>query len=170
MQKEITYNEALSKLAALCSRSEQCILSCTEKLTKWGISESDSKKIIQYLISEKYIDERRYALFFAKDKHSLSHWGKLKIGNHLKLKKIPSEYIKEALESISEEKYKDQLYELLKNKLKSVKARNSYELKGKLFRFALGRGFESNKILQNINQLFSENNINSSDEYETFND
>lgn len=176
MQKEMTDKKtiskeaALSRLAALCARSEQCIQSCTEKLTRWGVSADDATAIIQHLIDEKYIDERRYANLFTKDKHRLAHWGKNKIANALKLNKIPSAYIDEALAQIPDESYETQLTDLVMKKLKSCKAKNAYDLKAKLYRFAISRGFESNIALSAIENILKNNAINYTDQDETFND
>lgn len=168
MQKEITYKEALSKLAILCSRSEQCIQACKEKLSKWAINDTDANKIIDYLIQEKYIDEKRYALFFAKDKHQLSHWGKNKISHALQIKNIPSQYIETALAEINDNNYSSQLKSILTNKLKSIKAKNTYEMKAKLFRFGVGRGFESNLVLKTIDTILKKENINFTDNDEIY--
>lgn len=176
MQKEMTDKKtiskeaALSRLAALCARSEQCIQSCTEKLTRWGVSADDATAIIQHLIDEKYIDERRYANLFTKDKHRLAHWGKNKIANALKINKIPSAYIDEALAQIPDESYETQLTDLVMKKLKSCKAKNAYDLKAKLYRFAISRGFESNLALSAIENILKNNAINYTDQDETFND
>jgi regulatory protein len=176
MQKEMTNKKAISKeaalsrLAALCARSEQCIQSCMEKLSRWGVSADDSATIIQHLVAEKYIDERRYATLFTKDKHRLAHWGKNKIANTLKLSKIPSAYINEALAQISDESYETQLTDLVMKKLKSCKAKNSYDLKAKLYRFAISRGFESNLALSAIEDILKNNIINYTEQDETFND
>lgn len=176
MQEEITNKKtiskeaALSRLAALCARSEQCIQSCTEKLTRWGVSADDATAIIQHLIDKKYIDERRYANLFTKDKHKLAHWGKNKIANALKLNKIPSAYIDEALAQIPDESYETQLTDLVMKKLKSCKAKNAYDLKAKLYRFAISRGFESNLALSAIENILKNNAINYTDQDETFND
>ena len=164
MSKEITYNEALSKLANLCSRSEQCIMSCKEKLAKWGTEKNDAEKVIQYLLKEKYIDEKRYARYFTKDKHQLSHWGRTKIAHALQAKQIPQNYIESALEEIDEENYSDQLQSLLNNKIKSIKYKSLYDLKGKLYRFALSRGFESSLALKAIDTAIKNNNIKNRDD------
>ena len=155
-EKQISSSEALSKLAALCSRSEQCTQNCLDKLAKWQISEEESQKIILRLTEEKYVDDRRYALFFTKDKHQLAHWGKAKIANALRLKKIPQAFIDEALSEIKDDKYNEQLKSILLQKMKSVKAKNNFDLKSKLFRFAAGRGFEGDKVLKAIDPLIKE--------------
>jgi regulatory protein len=64
----LKYEEALYKSAAYCSQSEHCISDLRNKLTQWGVLESDRDKIIRYLIDENYIDESRYAIAFTKDK------------------------------------------------------------------------------------------------------
>lgn len=157
--RQISSEEALFRLASQCSLSEQCLQSCKQKLEKWNISEIDSKSILERLLSEKYIDERRYATFFVKDKYTLEYWGKKKIELYLRRKNIPWPYIKEALDGIEDNNYEDQLYQMIFQKIKTTKAKSKYELKGKLFRFAISRGFESDLSLKTIEKVIQNYNI-----------
>ena len=75
----LKYEEALYKSAAYCSQSEHCISDLRNKLTQWGVMESDWDKIIRYLVDENYINESRYAIAFTKDKFRYNKWGKIKI-------------------------------------------------------------------------------------------
>lgn len=156
-KKKISESMALSKLAALCSRSEQCSHYCREKLAQWEIPTDATERIIGHLIQEKYINDQRYALFFVKDKYFLNHWGKKKIELHLIRKKISKEHIEMALKEIPDENYSTQLEELLTSKLKKTKAKNLFDLKGKLFRFAAGRGFENDIIFKAIEKIIDGN-------------
>ncbi len=170
-QRKISCEEAIYRLASQCSLSEQCLQSCKQKLEKWNISEEDSKKILDRLQAEKYVDERRFAAFFVKDKYNLEHWGKKKIELYLRQKNIPQNYIEEALGTIEDENYEDQLYQLISQKIKSTKAKSKYDLKGKLFRFAISRGFESGLSLKTIDKVIQNSNIKFStedDEFEPF--
>lgn len=137
------YQTALSRAMALCSQKEQCIDDITKKLTAWGISDNESRKIINTLLHEKFIDEKRYAGFFARDKFRFNKWGRIKIAAHLKIKNIPSGIIKEALESIDNEQYIDTLKNLLTEHRRHIKAKNQYDLKGKLLRYGQSKGFEN---------------------------
>lgn len=140
----------------LCSKEEKCIADIKEKLDSWEISTADQEEIISFLKTEKYIDEQRYANFFASDKYKFSKWGKYKIINALKQRQIPGLYIDEAISAISGESYNALVNNEIAKKLKSLPKSSSYELKGKLYRFSISRGFESDLALKIINELLDE--------------
>ena len=88
MAKTLTPPEALHRAAALCSSSEHCIADIREKLSRWGIGEPDARTIVERLVQERFIDEERYAIAFAKDKFRFSGWGRIKIRYALQQKRI----------------------------------------------------------------------------------
>jgi regulatory protein len=155
----MTYNQALSKAMAICSKAEKCISEIETKLQSWEVTSEDSKKIIKTLIEEKFIDEERYARFFVRDKFRFNHWGKVKIGFMLKNKRLPSQLIHDALEEIGEEVYLEMLSGILRDKARKTKFVNEYDKKAKLYRFAQSRGFESEVIgtaLKKIDKKFDD--------------
>jgi regulatory protein len=149
MSDSTLYKTALSKAMAICSRSEHCTDDIRSKLMLWGVGETDIVRIISALTRENFINEKRYAEAFVKDKFKYNKWGKVKIRAHLKLKKLTGEVISAALDSIDDDLYKKTLADLLAAHRRSVKAKNQYDLKGKLLRFGLSKGFES-ELLYNI--------------------
>ena len=56
-------------------------------------------------ISDKYIDDKRYAAAFANDKIKFSHWGKIKVAYALRQKNIPQQFIDYALSLINSNEY-----------------------------------------------------------------
>jgi regulatory protein len=142
----LTYEEALYKSAAYCSQSEHCISELKNKLTQWNVTESDQLRIIRYLMEEKYIDEKRFAIAYVKDKFRYNKWGKIKIRLELNLKRIEKELIEAALETIDSDEYSEMIIRLAKDKEKKLTYRNEYERKGKLYRFLAGKGFEMDVI------------------------
>ncbi len=151
--KEVSYSSALSKMQFICSRQEKCCSDIRKKLENWHLSYDDQDNIIQSLIDDKFIDEKRYTGFYVRDKYKFNKWGRIKISHHLKQKQIPEYIIMEAFDSISDELYEENLKEILSSKLRSTREEDPYKLKAKLFRFAQSRGFESNLILRNIEDL-----------------
>lgn len=143
----------LNKAAIYASRCEHCESEVREKLLNWGSSEKETDKIIAYLIEERYIDNQRYANSYTRDKFRFNHWGKYKIGMMLRSKNICNEIIEEALNQIDEEEYLEKLEQILRDKLRSLKYASEYEKKGKLFKFAQSRGFESSAISKVIKSL-----------------
>lgn len=142
----LTYEEALYKSAAYCSQSEHCISELKNKLAQWNVTESDQLRIIRYLMEEKYIDEKRFAIAYVKDKFRYNKWGKIKIRLELNLKRIEKELIEAALETIDSDEYSEMIIRLAKDKEKKLTYRNEYERKGKLYRFLAGKGFEMDVI------------------------
>ena len=153
MKKEYSFEELLHKAASYCSISEHCISDVDDKLTAWGMTEDKKHKIIDKLIEDDFINEKRYCIAFTKDKFHFNKWGKIKISYSLKQKGLDSKLIDMALKTIDEGEYEEMLAVLLKNKLKTIKWEYEYEKMGKLFNFAQSRGFESNVIDRVIRTL-----------------
>lgn len=150
------YKEALHRASALCSQKEQSGKQIREKLSFWNVSETDIDGIMKELYRENFLDDRRYAGFFTKDKFAFNGWGKIKIAYHLRQKEIGEHFIQEALEQIDQEVYFQTCLNLLQKKSGSIKDKNHYSRKGKLFRFASGRGFEPDLIHRVLNQIEKE--------------
>ena len=151
MKKEITEQEAYLQLAALCAQAEHCQQEMRDKMRRWELDESIQNRIIARLVKERYIDDERYARAFVKDKVRYNKWGRRKVQQALWQKHIDSDIQQRVLDDIDEKEYLDVLRPLLKQKRKSTKAANDYELRQKLVRFALGRGFGFDIIRQCLN-------------------
>lgn len=142
----MTKNEALSKAMKLCSVKEYAPFEIEQKIVEWGVSEQIAGEIIAELTRDKFLDEFRMARYFTNDKLRFNKWGKVKIKFMLQQKKICKEAIAEALDQISHTEYVDILKAELTKKRKSIKDTDDYKIKGKLFQFASGRGFEADVI------------------------
>ncbi len=153
MKKEYTLEELLHKAASYCSISEHCVSEVEEKLNAWCVSCDEKEKIINKLIDDDFINEKRYCVAFTKDKFHFNKWGKIKISYALKQKGLSNELIDHALKTIDDGEYEEMLAVILKTKLKSLKWEYEYEKQGKLFTFAQSRGFESNVIDRVIRTL-----------------
>lgn len=140
------FKAAFSKEMALCSKREYCREDIRLKLNDWGLGDNDSGRVLATLVSEKFIDEKRYSRAFARDKFNYNKWGKIKISALLRMKRIPSETISEALASIDQDLYLQTLKDLISSHRKHVRAKNQFEMNGKLLRFALSKGFESSLV------------------------
>lgn len=148
-----TAQEALARLQQLCSRGEKCIADVRTKLITWKIDSDEANEIIKILVEDKYIDEARYALAFVRDKARFSHWGAVKIQAALKAKNIPASVINSAIKELDDLPYEEDLKGILEKKLKNIKASNNAELKAKLIRFGLSRGFEYELVYKHVSNL-----------------
>jgi len=151
-QKYITYQKALNKAMYLCSKTEKCKSDIRKKLYDWKANPDEHDKIIQQLEDQKFIDEERFVKYYVRDKFKFNKWGKIKIRTMLFKKQIPESLIINELKQISEEKYKETLEYLIKQKQKSIKDTEPYKIKTKLLRFAASKGFEPDLILSILNR------------------
>ena len=145
-----TENEAYLTLAALCAQAEHCQWEMTEKMRRWELDDEAQARVMERLVKERYVDDERFARAFAKDKVRYNKWGRRKVEQALWQKHIDEDIRKNVLNEIDDEEYLSVLRPLLKQKRKSIKAQNDYELNQKLMRFALGRGFTFDIIKQCI--------------------
>lgn len=146
--KQTTEQDALLRLTSLCSTAEHCSHEMLEKMRRWEMPEDAQARIMEYLVREKYIDDERYARFFAKDKIRYNKWGRRKVEQAMWQKHIDTDIQRRVLDDVDEEEYLAILRPLLKSKRKAVKASSDYEMNMKLIRFAMGRGFTMDIIRQ----------------------
>lgn len=151
--KTLTYEQALSRAAALCSGSEHCSSEIRKKLLLWGLSPTQAEKAIGFLIDEKYIDSKRFCRAYCLDKFRYNHWGRIKISQMLRMLELDSSDINEGLDAIPEEEYQEVLQHVLEQKNKQLKDSDPYIRKGKLVRHALSRGFETHLIIDAADSL-----------------
>ena len=146
--KEITEQEAYLRLSALCAQAEHCRHEMLEKMRRWGLDEAAAERVATRLVSERYVDDERYARAFVRDKLRYQKWGRRKIEQGLWQKHIADDIRQRVLNHIDDEEYLSVLRPLLKQKRKGIKASSDYELNQKLLRFALSRGFTFDIIRQ----------------------
>jgi regulatory protein len=123
------------------------------KLRALGFWGDDIGQILAELIEEKFLDEERFARSFVRGKHRFKKWGRIKIEQELKKKDITGYCLKMGFTEIDEEEYRDTLLQILEKKRKFVRAENDYQLKNKLARYAMTKGYESYLIWEIINDL-----------------
>ena len=157
--KQKTETDAYLTLAALCAQAEHCQHEMLEKMRHWELPEEEQARVMQRLISERYVDDERYARAFVKDKVRYNKWGRRKVEQALWQKHIDEDIRQRVLDEVDDEEYLSVLNPLLKQKRKSTKANSDYELNQKLVRFAISRGFTYDIIRQCMPDLEDLDNL-----------
>lgn len=143
----MTYEQALLRAAAYCSKAEHAPRDVEQKLQVWCDVESDVERIMDYLRHEKYLDEARFVHAFVNDKFIYERWGRTKISYMLRQKGIESSLINITIDDlISPDEYLNTLCDLLRPKLRGTTMPLDQKERAKLYRFAAQRGFESEVI------------------------
>lgn len=155
-RRPITPENAIARLEALCARAEHCSFELSTKLRGWGITGAPAEKIINHLIDNRFVDDLRFAQSFVRDRYRFSGHGRRKIILALIAKHIPRDIIDSALEEIDDEVYFDNLCHIINRKASSLDM-TTYDNRNKVYRYAIGRGYESNLIVKALKLYISNN-------------
>ena len=154
MHHSISKKDALSAAMKLCSKEERCASDVRKKLEDWGLHHAEMDEVIDHLIANKYIDEKRYACSFANDRYRFNKWGRLKIRQAMHLKQIDPVSAEQALAEIDETDYLLVFREEMEKKMRSIHEGTEVEKKAKLYRFGASRGFENDLIYKLLDEYF----------------
>lgn len=140
------------RMRALCSRREYCRKDVLKKvMTALDGDAAKAEEVVGKLVEERYVDDRRYAAAFARDKASIAGWGAAKIRYMLAAKGVDREIIASALEEIDVNRADARLEKLMENKARSLK--DDPQRRNKLLRFGMGRGYGYEEVSSVIDRI-----------------
>jgi len=146
--------EMLHKMAAYCARTERCPSDVRKKLTAMGATSDVEERIVARLTATVSPAEAAACGCFVEDNGRFSRWGRFKIRFELRRRDLPESLIEEALgELIDEEDYRTVLDELLRRKLRAIRATSSTDRAVKLLRYAESKGFERSAVFDCIRAM-----------------
>jgi regulatory protein len=145
--KKITDEKvALAKAEHYCAYQERSQQEVRDKLYEWGLWTDAVENIISQLIGSNFLNEERFAKAYAKGKFNQKSWGKIKIKQGLKFKKVPDVLIKKALQTIDPDDYLQVLETVIRKKSAIIAEKDPYKRRYKLQQYALSRGYETDLI------------------------
>src|SRR5882757_6889595 len=139
---------ALTKAEHYCAYQERSQQEVRDKIYEWGLWPAAVENIISQLITAGFLNEERFAKAYTQGKFRQKAWGKIKIKQGLKFKKVPDVLIKKALLMINGDDYLQALTGVLQKKAALVTEKDNYKRRYKLQQYALGRGYESDLIAE----------------------
>lgn len=151
--KTYSVDEAKRKLEYYCSYQDRCHYEVTEKLRSLNMIPQVIDAITVHLIEHNFLNEERFAMSFARGKHNIKKWGKVRIVSELKHRQISKYNIERALKEISPADYLNNFHELAESHWTSIKEKNLQKKKKKFCDFLLRKGFETNLIFEKLNDL-----------------
>lgn len=148
--------KVLLDLQAQCIKRERCKKDVWDKALAALDGDADAAgEVVDSLVVDKFVDEDRYCLAFARDKAHLSGWGPHKIAAALRVKKIDDGAIKAAIQQIDDEESDNKLRGVLQHRLK-IHQGEPY-VKMRLLKFALQRGYEYDKVRVILEEILEDN-------------
>lgn len=144
--------KVLRSLEAQCARREYCLSDIRRKaLTRLENDTAAADEVCGSLVADGFVDDRRYAAAFAREKSSLTGWGPVKIRYALTAKGIMRDDIAAALEEIDDAGASARLATLLQARLRSLEGDPQRKLK--LLKFALSRGYEYDSVRHEVDRI-----------------
>lgn len=145
--------DTLEKLYAFCAYQERCKQDVIKKLNKLEITERYHEEYLNHLQEEKFLDESRFVRSFIRGKLRSNQWGKRKISFALKQKAVKESLIQEGLEAVEEQTYFEIAMAVAEKKLRSIKEKEAWKRKQKLYAYLAQKGFESYLISNVIDEI-----------------
>lgn len=142
---------AKSKAENYCVYQERAQQEVRNKLYEWGLHQEDVENIIVRLIEENFLNEERFAKAFALGKFRMKGWGKIKIKQYLKAKRVSEPLIRLALKEIDLDEYDRKIEEIIDKKINKPLQELSFTEKSKLAVYLQSKGFENDIIFEKIN-------------------
>ncbi len=153
MKEVYSVKDAISKAEHYCAYQERCHTEVEQKLRTMKMDSEEISIIISHLINDNFLNESRFACSFARGKHRIKHWGKIRIVNELKFRNITTYNINLALKEISQEEYAATFHSLAERQWEAIQETNSLKKRKKFCDYLLRRGFESNLVYEKVKEL-----------------
>src|ERR1700709_1825318 len=107
---------ALTKAEHYCAYQERSQQEVRDKLYEWGMYPTGVENVIVQLIAGNFLNEERFANAYTRGKFNQKGWGRIKIKQGLKFKKVSDALIKKALLTINGDDYIQTLTKVLEKK------------------------------------------------------
>ncbi len=142
------------KIESWCAYQDRCTFEVVNKLTSFGLDESQISSLIIHLTETQFLNELRFTESFISGKIRIKKWGKIKIRMALHQKKIPRELISACLLRCDTELYWDNLIHLTEKKDGQKFAKdNEMSHYKRVFMYLSSKGYESDLIQDAINLI-----------------
>ena len=152
-----TIKTAIPKIEHYCAYQERCHEEVVQKLRSMKMDSGEIDTILVHLIKDNFLNESRFACSFARGKHRIKFWGKIRIVNELKFRKITQYNINLALKEITPEEYSATFHTVAERNWESIAEKNVLKKRKKFCDFLLRKGYESNLVYEKVKELESWN-------------
>lgn len=145
--------EVLQKMEYYCSYQERCHAEVRAKLLEFPIPEHEKEKIIVHLIQDNFLNEERFASVFSISKFHQKKWGKIRIKNELKARRISDYLITKSLKEIPVAEYEMTFQTLAEKHWDTIAEKNALKKRKKFCDYLLRKGWESDWVYEKVKQL-----------------
>ncbi|MFM6954405.1 MAG: regulatory protein RecX [Sphingobacteriaceae bacterium] len=147
-RRPLSPEKAHAKAQAYCAYQERSQQEVRDKLYDWGLHSTQVEQLISTLIQDNFLNEERFALVFAQGKLRIKGWGRVKIKQALKFKRVPDKLIQKALKSLDYDEYEQKLLAVYNKKERLLSEKDAFKRRYKLQQYLISRGFETDLITE----------------------
>lgn len=142
-----SFSEAIIKIESWCAYQDRCTFEVEQKLTSWNIPLEQQSEIIKHLLSNRFLDDKRFVESFVSGKFKIKRWGKIKIKHHLIQKRIDKVSIQEGLKTIDLDAYLETMKHLAQKKFLEKKVKDDlWAIRRRVITYLTSKGYESDLI------------------------
>ena len=146
--------EALKKAERYCAYQDRCHQEVRRKLFDLGLWRDDVDQVMAQLIEGRFVDEERFARSFARGKHRMKGWGRVRIEQELKQRQVSPYCIRAGLSELEEAAYAKTLHELLAGyRERKGAGLDEFTLRGKLYELGRRKGYTAEEVKVGIEGL-----------------
>ncbi len=142
-----------SSIYRYCNYQERCHQEVKNKLYELGANTTEVNELMAELIESGLLNEERFALSFVRGKFRSKYWGKIRITHELRQRRISDYLIRKALKELDLSEYFARAVWLAERKMESLKGANSFEMRAKVFKYLLSKGYESSLIQEVLESI-----------------
>lgn len=150
---DYSVDQVLQKMEYYCVYQERCHIEVKEKLRSFTLNAIEKDTIIVKLIENNYLNEERFASVFSISKFHQKKWGKIRIKNELKARKISDYLITKAIKEISIEEYFSAFETASEKHWETITEKNALKKRKKFCDYFLRKGWESEMIYERVKEL-----------------
>lgn len=147
------YEAARNKLEGFCAYQDRSQWEVEQKMVGLGLTPEQEEELMIHLINESFLNEERFARSYARGKFRSNKWGRYKIEQGLKAKRVSKECVAVGLTEIDDKEYRASLQLILEKKNATIKDKNPFGRKRKLANHAMQKGYESGLIWELIEKM-----------------
>lgn len=146
-----TQSQIQVKIENYCVYQERSQQEVRDKLYSWGLHKNEVENAISHLIENNFLNEERFAIAYTQGKLRIKKWGRFKIKQGLKMKRVSEPLIKIALKTIDPDEYYENLKSVLDKKASLLKVEDEWKRKNTLIQYGISRGYERDLIFEILN-------------------
>lgn len=148
-----TVLEATRKAEHFCVYQERCHKEVAEKLHAMNMIPQAIDVIMVHLIEHNFLNETRFACSFARGKHRIKFWGKIRIVRELKMRGISDYNVKQGLKELDLDEYLQLFDTISVRHWNQMSEKNKWIKRKKFCDFMLRKGYESDLIYEKVREL-----------------